>query len=103
MRGSFKNKKAKIASINLKRTKVTLEGLQRTKKDGTKVNVFFRPNSLQIQSLNLEDSRRHKVLKGDVKKAEKKESLSKKDSEKSPEKNKGEKSKNAFEKTNSND
>jgi large subunit ribosomal protein L24 len=62
MRGSFKKKKAKIADVNLKRTKVTLEGFQRAKKDGTKVNVFFAPRALQIITLTLEDKKRISIL-----------------------------------------
>ena len=62
MRGSFKSKKAKISSINLKKSLVILEGLQRSKKDGTKVAVYFRPNKLQLISLNIEDKKRLAVL-----------------------------------------
>ena len=58
MRGSFKNKKAKIVSVNLKKSLVTLENIQRSKKDGTKVNVYFHPSILLIQSINLEDKKR---------------------------------------------
>src|SRR3989344_3289619 len=49
MRGSFKKKRAKITEVNLKKTKVALENIQRAKKDGTKVSVYFHPSSLQIQ------------------------------------------------------
>jgi large subunit ribosomal protein L24 len=62
MRGSFAGKKAKIAAVNLRRVKVALEGMQRTKKDGSKVNVFFAPSKLQIQSLALEDKERIAAL-----------------------------------------
>ncbi|MBI2452588.1 50S ribosomal protein L24 [Candidatus Pacearchaeota archaeon] len=62
MRGALKKKKAKVASVELKKTRVVLEGLQRTKKDGTKINVYFHPSKLQIQSLNLEDKERVKAL-----------------------------------------
>jgi len=62
MRGSFKKKKAKVVSVDLKRTRITLENIQRTKKDGTKVAVFFAPSSLQIQILSLEDKKRIAVL-----------------------------------------
>lgn len=58
MRGSFKKKKAKIASLNYKNCKVFLEGLQRTKKDGSKVNVPFHPSNLQITLLNTDDKMR---------------------------------------------
>tara|TARA_Y100000310_G_scaffold45623_1_gene42508 strand:- start:7536 stop:7958 length:423 start_codon:yes stop_codon:yes gene_type:complete len=73
MRGSFKKKKAKVDSILLKKAKVTVEGLQRTKKDGSKVSVFFAPSALQIQELNLEDNKRIKAINKSVKKTEKKE------------------------------
>lgn len=62
MRGSFKKKKAKISSIYLKNTRIVLEGIQRTKKDGIKVNVFFNPSVLQIQTLNLDDKERIAAL-----------------------------------------
>lgn len=58
MRGSFKKKKAKISIVNLKRTRVALENIQRTKKDGTKVNVWFHPSTLQLQTLVLDDKQR---------------------------------------------
>ena len=62
MRGAFKKKKAKITSVDLKKTRVTLEGIQRTKKDGSKVNVFFHPSILQIHVLNLDDKQRVAIL-----------------------------------------
>ncbi len=58
MRGNFRKKKAKVISINLKNSLVTLENMQRSKKDGTKVNVYFHPSNLQIQSLNIDDKKR---------------------------------------------
>jgi large subunit ribosomal protein L24 len=69
MRGSFAGKKAKVASVNMQFLKVALEGMQRTKKDGSKVNVYFAPSALQIQSLVLEDKERIASLsrKGSVK------------------------------------
>ncbi len=62
MRGSFRRKKAKITSINLKKSLVALENIQRSKREGTKVNVYFSPSKLQIQSLNLDDKKRLAVL-----------------------------------------
>ena len=58
MRGAFKKKKAKVFSVDHGRPRVSLEGIQRTKKDGTKVSVVFNPRSLQIIALTLEDKRR---------------------------------------------
>lgn len=62
MRGSFRKKKAKVSSVDLKRTLVVLEGIQRAKKDGSKVNIMFHPSCLQIQSLNLDDKERLNAL-----------------------------------------
>jgi large subunit ribosomal protein L24 len=62
MRGSFRKTKAKISSVDLKKTRVVLESIQRTKKDGSKVNVFFNPSKLQIQTLTLEDKERVNAL-----------------------------------------
>lgn len=63
MRGAFKKKKAKVVSVELKRSRVALENIQRTKKDGSKVSVFFSPNLLQIQALDTEDPRRLKKIR----------------------------------------
>ena len=63
MRGAFKKKTGKIVSVNLKRTRVTVEGLQRTKKDGTKVNVYFHPSVLQIQEITSSDKERSSISK----------------------------------------
>ena len=62
MRGAFKKKKAKITSVDLKNSRVALEGMQRTKRDGSKVNVFFNACTLQIQTLNLDDKERVNAL-----------------------------------------
>jgi large subunit ribosomal protein L24 len=58
MRGSFKKKKAKITSINLIRSVVYLENIQRSKKDGTKVNIPFNSSNLQIININADDKKR---------------------------------------------
>ena len=58
MRGSFAGKKAKITSVDVKRTRVVLEGITRGKKDGSKVNVFFDPSNLTIFTVNSDDRKR---------------------------------------------
>jgi len=76
MRGSFKKKRATVSIIDLTRTRVALENIQRTKKDGTKVNVWFDPSSVQIQTLALDDKKRIAVLsRGKSKMSEKKENV----------------------------
>ena len=62
MVGQFKGKTGKIDLVTMKKTKVSIEGLTRTKKDGTKVNVWFHPSSLQITTLNLDDKKRIAAL-----------------------------------------
>ena len=68
LRGNFKKKTGKINNVNLKRTRVSIEGIQRAKKDGTKVEVFFHPSNLQIRELNLDDKERLKSVERKIKK-----------------------------------
>ena len=56
--GEFKKKKGKITKINSYNLKVYIEGIQRSKKDGTKVDIPLEPSNLQITELNLEDKKR---------------------------------------------
>ena len=59
-RGKFKGKQGKVLSVKLKMQKITIEGIQVKKLDGSKVNVNLRASNLQIIELNLEDKRRLK-------------------------------------------
>jgi large subunit ribosomal protein L24 len=61
-KGSFKGKTGKVNIVNLTKLKVNIEGLQRQKKDGTKINVFIDPSNLIITELNLVDKKRLKIL-----------------------------------------
>ena len=63
MRGKFAKKKGKIVEIDVKRSRVTVDGINRKKTDGTKVNVYFDTSNLLIQSLNLDDKKRFKRTK----------------------------------------
>ncbi len=65
-RGKFKGKTGKVSKVDLKRLRVTIEGLQRQKKDGTKINVFFNPSKIQILELT-EDRLRMGKIKPQVK------------------------------------
>jgi large subunit ribosomal protein L24 len=77
MRGSFKKKTGKIENIDVKRTRVNIEKIQKSKKDGTKAEVFFNPSNLQIKEMNLDDKERVKSLERKIKNKEKKESKEK--------------------------
>ncbi len=59
-RGGFTKKKGKILDVDLKKLKVTIDGINRKKADGTKVNVYIDPSNIQIQTLNMDDSKRFK-------------------------------------------
>lgn len=58
MRGSFAKKQAKVLSVTLSSSVIYLEGMQRSKKDGSKYNVPFNPRALMIVKLNDADKRR---------------------------------------------
>ena len=51
MRGKSAGKSGKVANVDLKRERVTIEGIQNQKKDGTKINVYFHPSKIQITDL----------------------------------------------------
>lgn len=62
LKGKFFGKTGKVADVDLKKMKVTIEGMQNSKRDGTKINVVFVPANLQIQELVLEDKKRIEAL-----------------------------------------
>ena len=62
LRGQFKGKSGKIDRVNLKTTKVYIQGIESAKKDGTKTFYPFNPSNLMIIELNLNDKRRVKSL-----------------------------------------
>lgn len=67
MRGEFKKKKGKISRINVKETKVYIEGITRKKVDGSDVSVSIHPSNLRILELDLKDEKRLKALNRSVK------------------------------------
>jgi large subunit ribosomal protein L24 len=62
MRGDHKGFEGKISKVDLKRYRVTLEGLTREKVDGTTVFVTIHPSKIMIKTLNLDDKLRKAVL-----------------------------------------
>ncbi len=73
MNGDFRGKEGKVASVNTKKMKILVEGIQKSRKEGTKVNVAFYPSKLMITSLNLDDKKRVKIMERKQKKIAKKE------------------------------
>lgn len=62
MRGEFKRKIGKIDILDLKKFRASIENVQRNKKDGTKIKIYFHPSNLQIKELNLDDRKRKEAL-----------------------------------------
>ena len=62
MRGGFRKHEGKIESVNLKKFKVLVSGIELTKKDGTKSRPYMEPSNLMVTELNLEDKWRQKIL-----------------------------------------
>lgn len=71
MRGTFAEKKAKVSAVDTKKTRVMLEGITRSKRDGSKVNVFFHPSNLQIIALHADDKQRFATTNAPAKPAAK--------------------------------
>lgn len=63
VRGEFRKKTGKVNSVDLKRSKVFIEKIELTKKDGTKRFRPIDPSNIIITELNTEDKRRMKKLK----------------------------------------
>lgn len=71
MRGEFKKKKGNVNRIDLKETKVYIDGVTRKKVDGSDISVPVHPSNLRITELDLKDEKRLKALKRTVKKVKK--------------------------------
>ncbi|MCL6500776.1 MAG: 50S ribosomal protein L24 [Candidatus Pacearchaeota archaeon] len=63
MKGAFKGKEGKILTTDIKKMVVSVEGIQRARRDGTKTNVLFRPSNLLITAIGTEDKKRIKIVK----------------------------------------
>ena len=61
MRGKLKGKIGKISESDRSRVKVSIEGITLTKKDGTKVPIWFHPSNLKIITPKEDDKKRFKT------------------------------------------
>lgn len=66
MKGKFKGKTGKILQVFTKKSKVTIEGIQVKKQDGSKANIKLHPSNLQIIELNTSDKKRGLESSGKV-------------------------------------
>ncbi|MBI2673347.1 50S ribosomal protein L24 [Candidatus Woesearchaeota archaeon] len=62
MIGQFKKHVGKVSRINLKKSKVYIEGAEMVKKDGGKVLYPIYASNTEILDLNLDDKERRKML-----------------------------------------
>ena len=63
MNGKNKGKTGKVSLVDLKNSRVAIEGIQITKKEGSKINVYFKASNLMITEMNLEDKKRSESIK----------------------------------------
>jgi len=78
MRGKDKKKSGKVIEVKTKLLKVYIEGMQKKKTDGSKVNIPFKASNLQIVELNLDDKKRFKKMNKEEKQIIKKDVQEKK-------------------------
>lgn len=64
MRGQFRKHEGKVENIDLKKTEVFVDGIEITKKDGTKKSLPISPSNLMVTELNLDDKLRQKEFEG---------------------------------------
>ncbi|WP_309493564.1 50S ribosomal protein L24 [Candidatus Hecatella orcuttiae] len=62
LRGDYKGMEGKVTKVDLKRLRVTVDGVTKEKADGTTVHVPIAPSNLLITKLNLEDKWRSQRL-----------------------------------------
>lgn len=60
MRGKFRGKLGKVGDVDIKNTRLQVDGLQREKKGGEKLVTWFNPSNLKIISFEGNDTRRFK-------------------------------------------
>jgi len=63
MRGKFAKKQGKVGKVDVKHTRIQIDGLQRAKKGGEKVETWFHPSNVKIIVLNTDDKKRMKKSK----------------------------------------
>jgi len=62
MRGDLRKSTGNVIRVDVKHTKVYIDGLTMKKSDGTEIERPFHPSKLQITELVLEDKKRKKLL-----------------------------------------
>jgi large subunit ribosomal protein L24 len=63
MSGQFKGKTGKVEEVNVKNSKIYVNGVEYQKKEGTKIKMPIHASNVMITELNLEDKKRQEILK----------------------------------------
>jgi large subunit ribosomal protein L24 len=71
LRGSHKGKESIVETVDRKESKLFLEKIKRSRRDGSEVPVAVEPSNVMIVSLNLEDKKRIKKLQTKIKETKK--------------------------------
>ena len=61
-KGDRRLSEGKVLRVDSKRSKIYIEGITRTRMDGSTVQLPIRPENVMITKLNLDDSRRREKL-----------------------------------------
>ena len=64
MRGQFEKHEGKVEKVDLKKTRIFVNGVELTKKDGTKKLLALHPSNIMVTELNLDDKLRQKFFEG---------------------------------------
>jgi len=62
MRGKFAKKQGKVGIVDVKHTRIQIDGVQRDKMGGEKVETWFHPSNVKIIVLDDSDNRRMRRL-----------------------------------------
>jgi len=60
MRGKFAKKQGKVGDVDVKHTRLQIDGIQRSKAGGEKLITWFHPSNVKIIILNTDDKKRMK-------------------------------------------
>lgn len=65
MRGKFRGRQGKVGSVDIKNSRIQIDGIQRSKVGQEKLITWFHPSNVKIIILNNDDMRRLKSMKKD--------------------------------------
>jgi large subunit ribosomal protein L24 len=61
-KGDHKMSEGRVLRVDMKRGKIYIEGITRTRMDGSNVQIPLRPENVMITKLNLDDNQRRSML-----------------------------------------